>query len=1131
MAPDGAENLSPVKRALIEIGRLRERCERLEAGRGGCGGCGDPIAVIGIGCRFPGGADGPASFWRLLAEGRDAIGPVPPERWPQAEWFDPDPRAPGKTHIRLGGFLDGIDRFDADFFGISPREAAGLDPQQRLLLEVAWEALENAAVAPDRLAGSATGVFVGISGTDFMGAQLKGLAPRDIDVYLATGSTHSVAAGRLAYQLGLQGPALAVDAACSSSLLAVHLACQSLRAGECSLALAGGVGVLLLPEVFVNFSKAGMLAPDGRCKFGDAAADGYVRGEGCGVIVLKPLAAARAAGDPVLAVIRSSAVNQDGRSSGLTVPNGPAQQALIRRALELASVGPNEIGYIEAHGTGTALGDPIELQALGGVFGPGRAAPLPVGSVKSNVGHLEAAAGMAGLIKLVLALRRGQIPPSLHVARPTPRVDWTALNLRIPSGLEPWPAEQRIGGVSAFGFSGTNVHVIVQAGSPPAVAPAGGAGERLFVLSAQTDRALAELAARWAEALTDSGLDFDALCRTAALGRAHFGRRLALVVRDVQDLREKLARDDRSSDGTGALDEIAARYLRGDEVDWTALFDPAAPRLADLPAYPFQRARHWPELARAQRPGSPRLWELAREAATRQAAVAPLDLEPQAYPARWQALDRLALAHIVGTLRSFGVFSAPGERWPADALVARLAIAPVYRDLVGRWLARLADENILSRDGGAFTSVVPLPEPDLTDARESARGAWAGEGALLDYLDRCGRSLAGVLTGRLGALETLFPNGSTETADWMYRDWPVARYFNGIVRAVVESLGIGWPAGRTLRLVEIGAGTGGTTAGLLGALPPDRAEYFFTDVSAGFFAAAESKFAAWPFVRFQALDIERDPAEQGFGAHGFDIAIAANVLHAARDLAGALENVRGLLAPGGLLLLYETTAHPIWFDVSIALIEGWHRFDDAWREGNPLLGAQKWEALLRERGFERVLALPQAGSPAVVLPNRVIVAQAPDSAVASCPETVAAVQASPCAGVPENDDFIQKVRGADPSEARERLVDFVRGHVSRILRLEPGREIDRRARLMDRGVDSLMAVELRNRLGKGLGLARPLPATLIFNYPTCEAIAEYLARDVLRLGDDAAPPALEALSEEDAARLMTARLDALEGKP
>ncbi|HEY8883773.1 MAG TPA: polyketide synthase, partial [Chloroflexota bacterium] len=386
---DRADELSPLQRALVALREMRARMEAIERASA------EPIAIVGVGCRFPGGADDPASYWRLLRDGVDAVEQVPLDRWDVDAFYDPDPAAPGRTYTRHGGFLREVDRFDPQFFGISPREAASMDPQQRLLLEVSWEAMENAGQAPDKLTDRRTGVFVGISTNDYLQLQMKLGDPTRIDAYSGTGSAFSVATGRLSYIFGFQGPCLAVDTACSSSLVAVHLACQSLRLGECQIALVGGVNLILTPEATINFSKARMLAADGRCKTFDASADGYVRGEGCGVVVLKPLSAALAAGDPVLAVIRGSAVNHDGRSGGLTVPNGPAQERVILDALASGRIRAEQVGYVEAHGTGTALGDPIEVRALAAALGQGRPAdrPLVVGSVKTNIGHLEAAAG------------------------------------------------------------------------------------------------------------------------------------------------------------------------------------------------------------------------------------------------------------------------------------------------------------------------------------------------------------------------------------------------------------------------------------------------------------------------------------------------------------------------------------------------------------------------------------------------------------------------------------------------------------------------------------------------------------------------------------------------------------------
>jgi acyl transferase domain-containing protein len=492
----------------------------------------EPIAVVGLSCRFP-GADSPAAYWALLRDGRDGIRTVPPDRWDIDAYYDENPDAPGKMYSRFGGFVDGVDLFDSDFFGISPREAVSMDPQQRLLLEVCWEALEDAGHPPAREKGSATGVFVGITAHDY--SALLGRGGLDsLDAYSMTGNALNFAAGRLSYALGLQGPSLAVDTACSSSLVAVHLACQSLRNGEASMALAAGVNLILTPAANVVLSRARMLAADGRCKTFDAAADGYVRGEGCGVVVLKRLSDAVADGDRVLAVIRGSAVNQDGPSGGLTVPNGPAQQAVIRQALQRAGVAAREVGYVEAHGTGTSLGDPIEIAALGAVLGDQRAAdhPLLIGSAKTNIGHLESAAGIAGLIKVVLALQHQHVPAHLHLRRLNPHIELAPIPAAIPTELTPWSARgPRIAGISAFGASGTNAHVVV-AEAPPAAAavpPAADRSHHVLAVTAKSPDALAALAARYAERLRRGDAAFADLCYSANVGRAPMPVRAGVV--------------------------------------------------------------------------------------------------------------------------------------------------------------------------------------------------------------------------------------------------------------------------------------------------------------------------------------------------------------------------------------------------------------------------------------------------------------------------------------------------------------------------------------------------------------------------------------------------------------------------
>ena len=522
------------------------------------------FAIVGYAARFPGAADA-AGFWDVLREGRDAISEVPGDRWDVDEFFDPEPGVPGKVVTRRAGFVDDVTGFDAPFFGMSTREVRLMDPQHRILLETAWRALEHAGIAPTSLEGSNTGVFVGLATHDYLGMASDELTYPEIEAYMAIGTSNAAAAGRISYRLGLQGPSVAVDTACSSSLVAIHQACQALQLGECDLALAGGANVLLTPATMITFSSAHMLAPDGKCKTFDAAADGYVRGEGCGVIAVKRLEDAVRDGDRIRAVIRGSAINQDGASGGLTVPNGVAQQRVIADAVKRAGLQPSDIGYLEAHGTGTSLGDPIEAQAAGAVLGAGREPdrPLLMGSAKTNIGHLEAAAGIAGVIKVILSLENELLPAHLHFQNPSPHIPWDRLAVEVVRQATPWKrgGTPRIAGISSFGFAGTNAHVILE--EAPVAAQqkpdtidsssvSAAARPHILPLSAHTPTALAQLADRYRDWLiTHPEADLADVCFTAGVGRAHLTHRAALVTDSTEsaiDLLGALA-DDRPAPG------------------------------------------------------------------------------------------------------------------------------------------------------------------------------------------------------------------------------------------------------------------------------------------------------------------------------------------------------------------------------------------------------------------------------------------------------------------------------------------------------------------------------------------------------------------------------------------------------
>jgi acyl transferase domain-containing protein len=1410
------EELTPVKRALLEIRELRARLAEAESSSR------EPIAIVGAGLRLPGGVRDLETLWTLLAEGRDAITEIPRDRWDVEALYDADADAPGRMVTRHGGFVDAVDRFDAEFFGISPREAESMDPQQRLTLEIAWHALEDAGIAPAALDGTSTGVFLGVANGDY--ARMV-FAHRDrIDPYFSIGNAGSVLAGRLSYFLGLHGPAITIDTACSSSLVALHLAMQSLRSGESDVALAGGVNLILSPEININFSKARMMAVDGRCKTFDAAADGYVRGEGCGVVVLKRLRDCTPA-DRIRAILRGSALNQDGRSSGLTAPNGPAQEAVVRAALENASITPADVGYVEAHGTGTPLGDPIEVQALGEVLGPGRdpAHPLALGSIKTNIGHLEAAAGIAGLLKLVVALEHRVIPPHLHLTERNRDIDWTRYPISIPVARTPWQpiGGRRIAGLSSFGFSGTNAHVIVE--EAPGRQASRSSVERpqhVIALSARDPRALAELASDCAKALEggqppQTKLPLADAAFTANTGRSHFAHRLSVRAASARDAADALAAAAEGREAAGlvrgtasarpriaflftgggaqspgmarslyerapvfrealdaaaaildpmldrpllevlnapgdleapihhtrygqpalvaveialaalwrswgivpsavlghslgeyaaahvagvlsledalrivvertravdalqgrggmatifasaeevqehlaasrsaasiaaynspeqvavsgpadAVEAVAAHYeklgtrvsrlrvayashssmmesalapferaiagivshapriafvsnltgaragldtigraaywrdhlrqpvrfaqsmealadlgithyleigphpvlvgmgaacvgadasaflpsLRRNEDDWSVILDSLqqlyaagaeidwrgfdagyARRIVSLPVYPFQRKRHWADWARAgaatQDPDG--AWEAVGAALALQSGRGPIGVDLSNYGAKWASLERVLVAHAVEVLREAKLFAREGERHDAESVRKRLGASEAYRHLLHRWLERLCAAGLLRAEADAFAAAKALPEPGLAAAWAEAERLLADNRELLAYVRHCAALLGPVIRGEQSPLETLFPGGDYALADDLYRRSATMRYMNDLAASAVAAFAGARPSG-TLRALEVGAGTGGTTAALLPQLPAKRTRYRYTDVSPFFFERARTSFSAHPFLELSELDIDRDPASQGVAPGSVDLVIASNAVHASRDLRAALKRLREMIAPGGMLLLVESTTHHAWFDMTTGLIEGWQHFADDLRTDNPLLPAATWVRALREAGFDDAIASPGEGVEAAAVGQHVIVARVGGIARASDEVSGVAQDAVPSAGVAADPAAeARALRGrileSLPADRLELLRDFVRARVVRILRLDPNDPPPRNARLMDLGFDSLMAVQLRNQLRSGLALEKQLPATLLFDHPTIDAIATFL---------------------------------------
>jgi acyl transferase domain-containing protein/acyl carrier protein/protein-L-isoaspartate O-methyltransferase len=1600
----------------------------------------EPIAIIGIGCRFPGNVNSPDDFWKLLCDGTDPIREVPADRWDLRAFYDADHSKPGKVHSRWGGYIENIDQFDADFFGISPREAARVDPQHRLLLEVSYEALEDAGQSPERTAGFKTGVFIGISTCDYGGIQVCVTERQRIDAYTNIGLGLCIAANRISHQFDFHGPSIAIDTACSSSLVAIHLACQAIRAGECEVALAGGVNALLRPEGNIGFSKASMLAPDGRCKSFDARANGYVRSEGAGIIVLKPLSRALADGDPVYAVVLGTLVNQDGRTPGLALPNRAAQELMLREAYQRAQVAPEQIHFIEAHGTGTVVGDPIELNAIGSVLGSNRAPgnECVVGSVKSNIGHLEAASGVAGLIKAALCIKYGAIPPNLHFEQPNPDIHFESMKLRVAQTFEPWSANgstARLAGVNSFGFGGTNAHVIL--GNAPPVAETGlaaaapaedpAAGQAVILpISARSPQALEDFAKSYSAFLDDegnSGPPLRDVCYSAALRRGHGDYRLTVVGNSKRELiqqldafaagesrlsmasgrrvtkpspklafvfsgmgpqwwgmgrqlldeepvfreivtrcdallgkltdwslLEELSADDEHSRinetqisqpaifalqvGLAALwqswgvepeaivghsvGEVAAAYVSGalgledsvslifhrsrlqrrtagqgemlavglpwreaesllnghdhsvsiaainspgdvtlsgdaevlrgiaaalDEkqvfcrflqvevpyhsprmeplkeelyeslsglrpqptkipmystasgqpvagpeldasywwqnirnpvqfaaavgglieadcnlflelsaqpvlagaiskclaerkregtvvttlrrqepertmllsslgklytlgypVDWDRQF-PRGGRLVRLPSYPWQRERHWHEsdetlrdrvgvlvhpllgqqldsaspawtveidkarlkyltdhrvqdavvypaaayvemaLAAAREsfgpgpavveelsllraiflpgndslslqfvkaPGQPTFdiyshpkgadqpWilhasgklrrrqdnEVPRQLPLREIeerctleipktefyrqlhkagiqygdffqgveklscgegeALARIKVHPhleseldeyllhpsildacfqvmlgalalkalkesaagraegiflpvrigriryygrcgknlrsyarlveytadhftgdiqllddagnvladirgfecraierpsekldsylyeyqwklQARPgqafvqrsadyippptqmaarlqpegtrlaeefglARYNVMEPqikgLANAYLLTALRQLGWTFDLGQRISIDSLIDNLGITAQHRRLLERMLDVLAQDGVVAKDGNEWKIEQLIEDKDPNEVWSSLWAQFPALQAELMLVRQCGERLAEVLKGELDPLEAIFPQGSLTTAEHLYQDAPSYRIYNILAQKAVAMALEALPEDKTVRILEVGGGTGGMTAYVLRKLPPSRTEYVFSDVTQLLTAQAEQKFHEFPFVQYRLLDIEADPLAQGYEPHSFDMILASDVLHATRDLRDTLGHVKQLLASNGLLILLELTNTPRWVVFVFGLLKGWWRFTDVELRGaDPWIPQRKWKALLEEVGFTDVASvadtdIPENALHSVILAQGPVIAQEPTPAEA-----------------------------------------------------------------------------------------------------------------------------------------------------
>jgi acyl transferase domain-containing protein/acyl carrier protein/NADP-dependent 3-hydroxy acid dehydrogenase YdfG/1,4-dihydroxy-2-naphthoyl-CoA synthase len=1104
----------------------------------------EPIAIIGIAGRYPGAAD-LDGFWANLAAGTDSVTEIPAERWSLDGFFHPDRDeavARGLSYAKWGAFLDGFADFDPLFFKIAPRDAAAMDPQERLFLMSAWEAFEDSGYTRARLSASKVGVFVGVTKTGFA---LHGPFLGEGGAVVRPMTSFAGVANRVSHALNLSGPSLPIDTMCSSSLTAIHEACEHLRSGAVSMALAGGVNLYLHPSNFIDLSAARMLSPDGRCRSFGKGANGFVPGEGVGCVVLKPLSRALADGDRIHAVIRATAINHGGHTNGYTVPNPAAQRDLVREALQQAGLTARAVTYIEAHGTGTELGDPIELAGLTQAFAADTAERgfCALGSVKSNIGHLEAAAGIAGLTKIVLAMKHRQLAPTLHAGEANPNLDLDTSPFVLQQSLGPWPQGPRIAGLSSFGAGGANAHVIVEEWpAPRAEAAPSSATPQTVVLSArdpdrlrlQVQRLLAVLDTPAADLTSGLRQDlahvldvapeqveasepFDSLgldpaqhlalrrrietrlgraidparfahlttldqiaahlgavpvsapapaladlAYTLQIGREAMEQRLALVAESIpalidalrgwlngrvvpglyagrmgeqQDVLSLLGDDETALREVvahwwdqGRLEKILGLWVKGLTVDWAALPRATRPAIVTLPAYPFEQRRFW-------LPAGDPLF----------AAIAT----PRGDTALQAESDQL-------------------DRHIAAILSASLRSLPETTPALARW--RQAAEDLLS---GTATA----NEADPWAAWESYRRN-GGPAAQMALAETTLRALPDILSGRRPATAVMFPDGAMGLVEAVYKDNPVAARFSRTLAQAAAAFLRGSPR-PSLRILEIGAGTGGTSEPVFEALVPyqDRvAEYRYTDLSRAFLIHAERRYGPqWPQLATALFNVEKPLAGQDVTPGGYDLVIAANVLHATADITRTMGHVRELLAPGGLLLINETSMATLFTHVTFGLLDGWWRFTDpALRiPGTPSLTPESWRSVLASVGLGWVAG---SGTAECALGQQLIAASAPAGGpthAAAVPPPILRPAAAP---LPQTDGSL-----------RARLLTLV----GETLNVAPASiALDRS--FADYGLDSILGADLVHRIRRALKVE--LDHTQLFDFTTVARLEAFLAK-------------------------------------
>lgn len=953
------------------------------------------IAIVGMACRMP-LAQNVNEFWENLCNGVDAVRSIPSRRMKELNKIA-NIECDDSNYYPQAAYIERIDLFDPAFFNIPPNEAKLIDPHQRMFMEVTWEALEDAGYTKKAIFGTKAGVFVASSRSQYANL-IKTSEPSAIP-----GNLYSVIAGRISYTFNLKGPSQMVDTACSSSLVAVHNACQSIKAGDCDMAIAGGIN-LYLTTMDKKLYEVGIASPDGRSKTFDESANGTGGGEGVGVIILKPLRKALEDNDNIYAVIKGSTINSDGKSNGITAPNAVAQAALIKEAWVKYNIDPQSVSYIEVHGTGTKLGDPIEIEGITEAFKAftNRKQFCSIGSVKTNIGHLDSAAGIAGLIKTTLMLKHKIIPPTLHFKNPNTHIDFCNTPVYVNSVLNQWEPECGIrrAGVSSFGLSGTNCHTILEEyctsekGVKQPDQDETDMKECIFTLTAKSEKTLYKVASHYASFLKECEHSFKDVCFTSNIGRDHYIYKLAIIASSMEELVRKLELLNSYNDKTNTVDvksiqgvfisspsgeppigtvlpsdnsleSLAESFIRGDAINWNEFYRKAERKKVSLPVYFFEHRSYWAEsdpISQEEniRPAviEPKIRDIIKS--TFSLGVHLLErVNFSDIPSMCKSLEDFSCRLVLDIFNQWGIFINPSERFSISNIIFTSGVEPKYKRLIEYLLVLLERNGVIEVDNGNMQFSESYYKGDIDSLYNTLLERYPDFQGSFKIVKYCVENYPRVLTGKVSSLSILFPDGTPAFLQtFTNKGCTMGDCYEFLAIEALKNH-INAFGDRKVRILEVGAGAGTVAKQIFSNIQDKNIEYFYTDIGKSVLSNAQKQFEEYKFVNYKIFDIEKDPLEQGFYEGEFDIVVALNVIHATRIINNSLENLKKVMAKNGSLYIIEKVVNEPQENLVWGLTDGWWLFEDETRVHSPLMGIQQWKSCINKAGYKNIGVFPE----------------------------------------------------------------------------------------------------------------------------------------------------------------------------